>query len=74
MWPMFTNSLRLFLKGKLFRDPKAVGLRWFAGFAMAFAAVVLLGLLGVPVWLAVVLASLAVGVIQPYLFRDLKYA
>jgi hypothetical protein len=37
-------------------------------------AVVILGLLGVPVWLAVVLASLGVGAIQPYLFRDLKYA
>ncbi len=74
MWPMFTNSLRLFLKGKLFRDPKAVLLRWLAGFAIALAAVLILRLLGVPVWLAVVLASLAVGVIQPYLFRDLKYA
>ena len=74
MWPIFTNSLRLFLKGKLFRDPKAVLLRWFVGFAIALAAVLILRLLGVPVWLAVVLASLAVGVIQPYLFRDLKYA
>ena len=74
MWPMFTNSLRLFLKGKLFRDPKAVLLRWFAGFAIALVVVLILRLLGVPVWLAVVLASLAVGVIQPYLFRDLKYA
>ena len=42
MWPMFTNSLRLFLKGKLFRDPKAVLLRWFAGFAIALVAVVIL--------------------------------
>jgi hypothetical protein len=74
MWPMFTNSLRLFLKGKLFRDPKAVLLRWFAGFAIALTAVVILRLLGVPVWLAVVLTSLGVGAIQPYLFRDLKYA
>ena len=33
-----------------------------------------LDMFGVPVWLAVVLASLGVGAIQPYLFRDLKYA
>ncbi len=74
MWPIFTNSLRLFLKGKLFRNPKAVLLRWFAGFAIALVAVVILALLGLPVWLAVMLASLGVGAIQPYLFRDLKYA
>jgi hypothetical protein len=74
MWPMFTNSLRLFMKGKLFRDPRTVLLRWLIGFAAALLGVLLLGAIGVPIWLAVVLSSLGVGLAQPYLFRDLKYA
>ena len=73
MWPMFTNSLRLFLKGKLFRDPAAVLQRWLAGFAAAFVAVSVLGILGLPVWFAVLMPALGVGLAQPYLFRDLKY-
>jgi hypothetical protein len=74
MWPMFTNSFRLFLKGRLFRDPRAVAQRWLIGFAIALVAVVALRTLGAPVWLAVALPSVAVGLLQPYLFRDLKYA
>jgi len=73
MWPMFTNSLRLFLKGKLFRDPASVLQRWMVGFAVALVAVTMLGMLGLPMWLAVLLPALGVGLAQPYLFRDLKY-
>jgi len=73
MWPMFTNSLRLFLKGKLFRDPHAVLRRWLIGFGGAVLAVIVIRLAGLPVWLAVALPSLGAGLAQPYLFRDLKY-
>lgn len=73
MWPIFVNSLKLFFKGRLFRDPKAVAQRWLVGFGAAFAAVLALGMVGAPVWLAVALPALGVGLAQPYLFRDLKY-
>jgi hypothetical protein len=74
MWDMFTNSLLLFLKGKLFRDPMAVLKQWAIGFALAFALLLVPALLGLPLWLCVPLAALATGIAQPYLFKDLKYA
>jgi hypothetical protein len=74
MWPMFINSFRLFLKGKLFRDPKSVAKCWLIGFASALVAVVALRTMGAPIWLAVAVPAVAVGLLQPYLFRDLKYA
>ena len=74
MWPMFTNSLRLFLKGKLFRDPKAVLLRWFAGFAIALVAVVILRCSACRSGSRSCWHRWASARSQPYLFRDLKYA
>jgi uncharacterized protein (DUF983 family) len=73
MWDLFSNSLQLFLKGKLFRDPGAVLRQWLIGFAVAFAVVVLLVKVGTPVWLAVVVTALVGGALQPVLFKNLKY-
>ena len=73
MWDMFSNSFRLFLKGKLFRDPRAVLKQWLVGFAATLIVVLALKFAGLPLWLAVAIASLAGGALQPYLFRDLKY-
>lgn len=73
MWVMFTNSLRLFLKGKLFREPRMVLRQWLIGVAATLVALVVLVKLGVPLWLAVLLASLGGGALQPFLFKDLKY-
>ena len=73
MWLMFTNSLRLFLKGKLFREPRMVLRQWLIGVAATLVALVVLVKLGMPLWLAVLLASLGGGALQPFLFKDLKY-
>lgn len=73
MWLMFTNSLRLFLKGKLFREPHMVLRQWLIGVAATLVALVVLVKLGMPLWLAVLLASLGGGALQPFLFKDLKY-
>ncbi len=73
MWDMFTNSLRLFLKGRLFRDPRQVLRQWLIGVALTLVAFVVLAKLGLPLWLAVLLVSLGGGAVQPYLFKDLKY-
>jgi len=73
MWDMFSNSFRLFLKGKLFRDPREVAKKWLIGLIAALVVVVILGYAGVPLWLAVIIASFGAGALQPYLFRDLKY-
>ena len=74
MWDMFGNSLRLFLKGKLFREPGAVFRQWLIGFAASFVAIVVLAKLGVPLWVAVVAVAVCAGVLQPILFKNLKYA
>ena len=74
MWDMFLNSMKLFFKGKLFREPKQVLRQWLIGLAVAVVALVLLVKLGGTMWLAVLLVSLAVGALQPWLFRNLKYA
>jgi hypothetical protein len=73
MFDMFWNSVVLFLRGRLFQDPRKVML--LAGLGMGFAAVtvILLSKIGLPVWLAVMGASFFGGVLQPRLFRDLKY-
>ena len=72
MFQMFSNSVQLFLKGKLFRDSRQVFSQWLKGFLLT------LGLLLVASWAfnpfaGVILASLVGGALQPYLFKDLKY-
>jgi len=74
MWAMFSNSLRLFLKGKLFRDPRAVFRQWVIGFVLSLLAVVACVKLSVPVWLSVTGVAIAAGGLQPFLFKNLKYA
>lgn len=74
MWDMFTNSLKLFLKGKLFREPLSVLRQWLIGFVVALVVLVALAKLGVPLWLSVAVTALLTGVLQPFLFKNLKYA
>ena len=74
MWDMFSNSFKLFCRGKLFREPKAVLRQWSLGFAVSLVIVVLLVKLGAAQWVAVTLAALAAGALQPLLFKNLKYA
>lgn len=73
MLDMFLNSARLFFKGKLFRDPAMVARQWLIGFVMALVVILGLGLTGLPVWLAVLVAGFGAGALQPWLFKDLKY-
>lgn len=73
MLDMFLNSAKLFMKGKLFRDPMAVARQWAIGFVMALAVVVALRFIGIPLWLDVLVTALSVGALQPWLFKDLKY-
>ena len=74
MWDMFSNAVILFAKGKLFRDKTDVFKSLGIGIALSIVIMVAAVKLGVPLWLAVVLASTVSGALQPYLFKDLKYA
>jgi hypothetical protein len=74
MWDTFTNSFKLFVKGRLFREPAAVFRQWLIGFAIAAALVLLMAKIGAAPWLAVGLAAIVSGGLQPILFKNLKYA
>lgn len=73
MFDMFLSSAKLFLKGKLFRDINTVYKQACIGMAVAAFLVIFLAKVGLPLWLAIIFASLISGGIQPYLFKDLKY-
>jgi hypothetical protein len=69
---MFASSVRLFLRGKLFRDGRQVFWQWLKGFVLTLAVLLIAGLMLNPL-IGVILASLLGGALQPYLFKDLKY-
>ena len=73
MFDMFMNSVKLFFAGKLFRDGRDVLLQWLKGFGICLALLLVLGWFVSPL-VGVVVASVVGGLIQPLLFRDLKYA
>lgn len=72
MFQMFSSSVRLFLKGKLFRDRRQVFSQWVKGFLLTLGLLLVAGWVFNP-FIGVVLASLVGGAVQPYLFKDLKY-
>jgi inner membrane protein involved in colicin E2 resistance len=83
MWQIAKNSIVLFLRGKLFQHT-GKAMAWILVGAV-FTAAVLIGIylgvayLGLPldnhltVILAAAFAGFLGGMLQPYLFRDLKY-
>ncbi|HMU56454.1 MAG TPA: hypothetical protein PKA61_15695 [Nitrospira sp.] len=73
MFDMFWNSILLFFKGKLFHDFPRVLMLSVVGMAVAALILVVMAQMGTPLWLAVVVAGLCAGGLQPRLFRDLKY-
>ncbi len=74
MWDAFLNAATLFCKGKLFRDFGAVVKQTLIGNAVAAILLIVLVKLGLPLWIVVPIASIVSGALQPWLFKDLKYA
>lgn len=73
MVDMFVNAVKLFFKGKLFRDPIKVTIMWLTGLMIATLALVVLVKVGAPLWLSVSIVATGVGALQPYICRNLKY-
>jgi len=74
MFDMVLNSIGLFFKGKLFADPAKAYAQLAIG--ILFTALLLIAGLkfaGLPSWAAAAVAGFFGGVLQPYLFRNLKY-
>ena len=74
MWEMFTNSMQMFIKGKLFRDNKLVVMQGAIGVVVAIILIVLLGKFVLPMWAAAMIGGFVSGALMPYLFKNLKYA
>ncbi len=74
MWEMFTNSMQMFIKGKLFRDNKLVVMQGAIGVVVAIILIVLLGKFVLPMWAAAIIGGFVSGALMPYLFKNLKYA
>jgi hypothetical protein len=73
MLDMAKNSIQLFFQGRLFQDRGQVMRQVALGAGgTAVMAMVLLAL-GLPIWLAAIVAGALGGAIQPYLFKNLKY-
>ena len=74
MWAMAQNSIVLFFRGRLFADPGKAFAQLLTGILVTAVLFVILAKVGAPIWLASVIAALIGGALQPYLFRNLRYA
>jgi hypothetical protein len=73
MWGMAITSIGLFFRGKLFANPAQVYRQIAIGVLATAVVLFMLAVIGVPVWLAALIAGFGGGVLQPYLFKDLRY-
>jgi hypothetical protein len=73
MFQMLYDATRLFIRGKLFRDPVLVVRLWAIGMAWTTGAMLALFQLGAPLWVALTLPAFGGGMLQPWLFRDVKF-
>ncbi|WP_208112027.1 hypothetical protein [Zavarzinia compransoris] len=70
---MAKSSVGRFFEGTLFADPPKAYSQMAIGIGATAALVVLLGLIGAPLWLAGLCGGVAGGALQPYLFKNLRY-
>lgn len=73
MWGMAITSIGLFFRGKLFANPAQVYRQLAIGIIATAAVLFVLTVAGAPVWLAALITGFGGGVLQPYLFKDLRY-
>lgn len=74
MFDMFMNSVTLFLRGKLFKDIGKVFRKALVGSIITASLCIALTIAGVPTVFSLVIGAMIGGAIQPWLFKDLKYA
>jgi hypothetical protein len=69
MWEMAAGSIGLFVRGKLFAQPAKVFRQIAIGVLATAAVLAVLAVIGVPPWLATLLAGFGGSTLQPNLFR-----
>ena len=65
-------SIKLFFKGKLFRDPIYFIRQTIIASGIGTVILVLLGQASIPLCIPVTVASLTTGVIMPFLLQDFR--
>jgi hypothetical protein len=65
-------ATKLFLKGKLLRDPVQFVRKVFLGTATGLIIFLSLAQIQIPLGIVVVISSLLIGIVMPILFRDFK--
>lgn len=73
MWHFALSSIKLFLAGKLFQHPLTVFGLSVLGVVITALLMIGLTLAGLTLYGAAGLAGFAGGVLQPFLFKNLKY-
>ncbi|MEM1264172.1 MAG: hypothetical protein AAGH76_17365 [Pseudomonadota bacterium] len=74
MFEMFLNSVTLFFRGKLFKEKGKVYRQVLLGAVLTAAICVALVLAGAPTVVSLCVGAMIGGAVQPWLFKDLKYA
>lgn len=72
MFEMGWFSVKLFLKGKLIRDPVYFIRQTTIGTIIGLLLLVSIAQVNVPFWLPIILSSLLTGAIMPFLLKDFK--
>jgi len=73
MFDMLLSSITLFIQGKLFKDLGTLTIKLLIGIVVTVVICIAAVKFGLDVWMAILIASVIGGAIQPYLFKDLKY-
>ena len=73
MWQIVRSSLILFLQGRLVQQPGKVFFQVLLGVIVTAASLITLVKYGQSIPVAAAFAGLAGGILQPFLFRNLKY-
>ncbi|PHS18272.1 MAG: hypothetical protein COA86_09025 [Kangiella sp.] len=73
MFDMLLSSITLFIQGKLFKDLGTLAIKLLIGIVVTVVICIGAVKFGLDIWIAIIIASVIGGAIQPYLFKDLKY-
>jgi hypothetical protein len=74
MWTMATSAMSLFFRGRLFAEPGKAYLLVALGGALTAAIFLALAFAGLPVLAAAAIAGFLGGGLQPFLFKNIRYA
>ena len=74
MLDSLSDVFTLFIRGKLFRDFGNVVQQTLIGNFLAAVILIVLAKSGIPLWVDISVASIVAGAMQPWLFKDIKFA